>query len=194
MWYSNLFTLSYCNFKKGKLFSTSKEIASIHCNLGLKAKVCNLSSTLLKNIRHQRSCSSNTFPYMVTYHVWYCRMNLIWISIQCTQHTEYYLILQCRVIEHTDHGSRILAQPCTALHCFPLLSLGFLLLVFFFLPTSEDWALPSHDQEEFDSQALCLAPGLHSPALGIAQQMSHPMQQPPLSLCTYKLTHIYMYR
>lgn len=187
MWYSKLFTLSYCNFKKGKLFSTSKEIASIHCNLGLKAKVCNLSSTLLKNIRHQPSGSSNTFPYMVTHHVWYCRVNLIWISILCTQHTEYYLILQCCVIEHTNHENRIGAQPCTALPCFPLLALGFWVGVFFPFPrlTIEHCSLSSRDQEEFHSQALSLA---------TAQQTSRPTQQPLLALYVRAYAHIYAHR
>lgn len=115
-------------------------------------------------------------------------------SIQCTQHTEYYLIVQCCVIEHTDHEYLLcLAQPCTAFLCSLLV---FHLWFFFSFPRLriEHGSLPSHDQEKFNSQALSLVPALHSPALAIAQQMSHPMQQPYLSLCTYMLAHIYTYR
>lgn len=102
-----------------KLFSTLTEIASIQCNLGLKSKACNLSSTLLKNIRHQPLCSSNASPYMVTCRVWYLRINSIWIPIQCTQHIEYYLIfpMLCDwILRWWKWNSR------TALHCFALLS------------------------------------------------------------------------
>lgn len=132
-----------------KLFSTVKEIASIQCNLGLKSKAYNLSSTLLKNIRHQPLCSSNASPYMVTYRVWYLRINSIWIPIQCTQHIEYYLIfpMLCDwMLWSWKWNSRSLALLCSAvLFCFSLPRLRIKHLL-----------SPYRGQEEFGTSVLPL--------------------------------------
>lgn len=119
---------------------------------------------------------------MVTYHVQYCRMNLRWISIQCTQHTEYYLILQCCVIEHIDHGKRIVAQTCTALYRFPLPSLFFPFI----------WGLSTVVSLPLTRNNCCQTriaqPCLGSSAANVQSYAATTL----LSLCIYAYTRIYV--